>query len=322
MMSILLSNRRVFGTAIAIGLSMMSGAADAGAPQIKKQAAGFYRMMLGDFEVTALIDGTVDLPIDQLLHQPSARTTSSLKDAFLVSPTETSVNTFLINTGSKLVLIDTGAGALFGPTLGNLPANLAAAGYKPEQIDDIFITHMHPDHVGGLVVEGQALFPNAVVHIDKADADFWLSANTEANSEMMKSFLQGAQVSLAPYVAAGSVAPFEGGEEIVPGIKPWSSHGHTPGHSAYVVESQGQKLVVVGDLIHVASVQLKDPSITIDYDADNKAAAAQRTKIFTQLAKEGDWVGASHLSFPGLGHLRSTDKSFTWIPANYTTQLK
>jgi glyoxylase-like metal-dependent hydrolase (beta-lactamase superfamily II) len=314
--------RGAFVAALALTFSAFCNSAHAGATQIREQAPGFYRMMLGDFEITALSDGTVDLPVDTLLHQPGERTTSSLKETFLDVPTETSVNAFLVNTGSKLVLIDAGTGALFGPTLGNLPSNLAAAGYRPEQIDDIFITHIHPDHVGGLVIEGKAIFPNAVIHVEKAESDFWLSPETVGNSDMMKSFLQGARISLAPYVAAGKLQPFVGDSESVPGITPWASHGHTPGHSSYVVESKGQRLVVIGDLIHVGAVQLADPSVTIDYDVDDSNAAARRVEVFTQLAREGDWVGAAHLPFPGLGHLRSTEKSFRWVQANYTTRLK
>jgi glyoxylase-like metal-dependent hydrolase (beta-lactamase superfamily II) len=143
---------------------------------------------------------------------------------------------------------------------------------------------------------------------------------------MMKSFLQGAQASLAPYVAAGKLQPFtndgKGEGEIVPGVKPWASHGHTPGHSSYLVESKGQRLVVIGDLIHVGAVQLADPSVTIEYDVDSADAAAQRAKIFTRLAGERDWVGAAHLPYPGLGHLRAVGQSYSWVPANYTTQFK
>jgi len=309
--------------ALAVGFVAAPGAAVAAAPQVKTQAPGYYRMMLGDFEVTALSDGTVDLPMDKLLKQPAARTTSELKKGFLGVPTETSVNGFLINTGSKLVLIDTGAGGLFGPTLGKLAASLQAAGYQPGQVDDIFITHMHPDHVGGLAAGGQAAFPNAVVHIDKRDTDFWLSADTLAKApEGEKGMVQGAQASLAPYVAAGKLQPFEGASELVPGVRSLPSHGHTPGHASYVIESKGQKLVVIGDLIHVGAVQLDDPAVTIDFDSDRKAAAAQRAAVFAQAAKEGDWVAAAHLSFPGLGHLRAVGRSWQWIAANYTIELK
>ena len=146
--------------AAAMALAAASTSALAAAPMAHSNAPGFYRVMLGDFEVTALSDGTVDLPIDKLLQQPAAATTKELSQSFLALPVETSVNGYLVNTGSKLVLIDTGAGGLFGPTLGKLAANLKASGYQPEQVDEIYLTHLHPDHVGGLAANAQAIFPN------------------------------------------------------------------------------------------------------------------------------------------------------------------
>jgi len=150
--------------------------AQAGAPQVKTQAPGFYRMMLGDFEVTALFDGTLDLEPKKLLTNTTQAQVGKLLDrGFEKDAVPTSVNGYLINTGSKLVLVDTGAGGLFGPTLGNLQANLKAAGYQPDQVDDVLITHMHGDHVGGLVQDGKLVFPNATIHAGQEDADFWLN---------------------------------------------------------------------------------------------------------------------------------------------------
>ena len=313
----------VLAAAIAGGFAAAPGAASAAAPQVKTQAPGYYRMMLGDFEVTALSDGTVDLPVDKLLKQPAARTTAELKKGFLGAPTETSVNGFLVNTGSKLVLIDTGAGGLFGPTLGKLAASLQAAGYKPEQVDDILITHMHPDHVGGLAADGKRLFPNATVHADKKDADFWLSqARADAAPADSKGFFQGAVASLTPYVKAGRFAAFERDGEVVPGIRSVATHGHTEGHTAYVVESQGQRLVLIGDLIHVASVQLASPEVTIAFDTDEPQAAASRARTFADVARDGSLVAVSHFSFPGLGRLRQADKGWVWVPVNYSSQVR
>ncbi len=313
-----------FAAALAFGaLAGVPAVSSAAAPLVKTQAPGWYRVMLGDFEVTALSDGTVDLPVDKLLHEPAARTTAALGKAFMGVPAETSVNAYLVNTGSKLVLIDTGAGALFGPTLGKLVANLQAAGYKPEQVDDVLITHMHPDHVGGLVANGQVVFPNATVHADKRDAAFWLSqANLDKAPAESKGFFQGAMASLNPYVAANKFQAFDGGGEVVPGVKAVASYGHTAGHTSYVVESKGQQLIVLGDLIHVGAVQFADPSVTIDFDMDGKGAAGSRAKVFGEAAKDGALVGAEHISFPGLGHLRAQGRSWQWIPVNYTTELK
>lgn len=291
----------------------------AAAPLAGTNAPGFHRIMLGDFEITAISDGTVDLPVDKLLHQPAAATTKALARNFQSVPTETSVNGFLVNTGSKLILIDTGAGGLFGPTLGKLAANLKAAGYQPEQVDEIYLTHLHPDHVGGLAANSQLVFPNAVVRADQRDTDFWLSqANQDKAPADSKGFFQGAVASLSPYAAAQHLKPFSGDTELAPGVRATSAYGHTPGHTIYTVESKGKKLVLLGDLIHVGAVQFDHPEVTIGFDSDAKAAAAARAKVFQAVAKDGALVGVSHLSFPGLGHLRSNGKSYQWVPVAYT----
>ncbi len=304
-------------TALTLGVSTSFAAA----PFAKAQVPGFYRMMLGEFEITALSDGTVKLPVKDLLNAAPGKVDAALKKAKIAYPVETSVNAYLINTGSKLVMIDAGAGALFGPTVGGLANSLKAAGYQPEQVDEIYITHMHPDHVGGLAANGVINFPNAVVRADKADADFWLSeANMKAAPKDAQGFFQGAQVSLKPYADAGKLKTFEGNVELVPGVRSWTSHGHTAGHSLYVVESKGEKLVLWGDLMHVAAVQFDDPAVTIKFDTDNKAAAKERAKAYADAAKRGYLVGSAHLSFPGLGYLRkNAGKGYTFIPVNYSS---
>lgn len=308
--------------ALATSLTLVAAAsapAQAAAPMAKTNAPAFFRVMLGSFEVTALGDGTADLPVDQLLANDPAKTRQALAASFLVAPLESSFNAFLINTGAKLVLIDTGAGALFGPTLGKLLANLKASGYTPEQVDEIYITHMHPDHVGGLAATGALAFPNATVRADGREAAYWLSeANLKAAPEASKGFFQGAMASLNPYVKAGKFKPFSGDTELVAGIKATSSYGHTPGHTSYLVESGGKKLLVAGDLIHVAAVQLDNPSITIAFDSDAGAASAARAKAFGAAARDGTLVAAAHIAFPGIGHLRAAGTSYQWIPVNYT----
>lgn len=305
-------------SASTLGL-LPAGAAHAAAPMVKTSAPGFYRMMLGDFEVTALSDGTVNLPMDKLLTNTTpAKVNKALAGSFLSAPVETSVNAYLVNTGSKLILIDTGAAKLFGPTLGNLAANLKAAGYQPEQVDEVYITHMHPDHVGGLMDGDKMAFPNATVRADKHDADFWLSqANLDKASTESKGFFQGAMASLNPYVKANRFSAFDGNTDLVPGVKTVATPGHTAGHSTFVVESKGQKLVVWGDLVHVAAVQFDDPSVTISFDSDAKSAAIQRKAAYADAVKGGYVVAAAHIAFPGLGHVRANGKTFTWVPVNY-----
>jgi len=307
----------------AFGVVLPPARAVATAPMVWTQAPGFYRMRLGDFEVTVINDGTISLDADKLLAEPPAKTDAALKRAFETSPVVTSSNTFLINTGARLILIDTGAGALLGPTLGKFLINLRAAGYRPEQIDDVFLTHMHPDHVGGLMANGALAFPNATIHASRRDSDYWLSqANLDNAPADAKGYFQGAMASLGPYIATGKYQPFDSDAEVVPGVRAIATPGHTAGHTSYLVESRGRKLMLIGDLIHVAAVQFNDPGVTIAFDSDAPAAAATRMKMFTELASDGGLIGANHLAFPALGRLRAAGKSWQWVPVNYTVQVR
>ncbi|MFN3862127.1 MAG: MBL fold metallo-hydrolase [Roseateles sp.] len=304
--------QRLLAAALAVAVSASAFAAG---PQLKGQAPGWYRLQLGDFEITALNDGTLDLPVDKLLQQPAANTIKALQHRYLGVPLETSVNAYLVNTGAKIVLVDAGAASLFGPTLGRLLTHLKAAGYSPEQVDEIVITHMHGDHIGGA---SAAAFPNATLRVDKRDADHWLSpeqiAKGGAAAQAIAALVQG-------FADSGRFKPFEGnpaGVEIVPGVKAFPAYGHTPGHSNYMAESQGQRMMFWGDLMHVAAVQFPDPSVTIQFDSDPKAAAPARQRAYAQAAKDGYYVAVTHVSFPGIGRLRADGKGYDWLPVNYS----
>ncbi|HEU4842921.1 MAG TPA: MBL fold metallo-hydrolase [Burkholderiaceae bacterium] len=312
--------RIVRNTLLASALALAAGhGASAAAPLAKAAAPGYFRFMLGSFEVTALSDGTVDLPVEQLLSEKPAATRAALARAYLATPLETSVNAYLINTGSKLVLIDTGAAGLFGPTLGKLLVNLKAAGYDAAQVDEVYLSHLHPDHVGGLLAGGAAAFPNALVRADRRDTDFWLSqAKMDQAPAASKGFFQGAMGALQPYQATGKLQPFAGKTELTPGISAVPNYGHTPGHTVYAVTSEGKTLLLIGDMIHVGAVQFDKPGVTIAYDSDRQGAAAARQAVFGQAARDGVMIGASHLAFPGLGHLRASGKGYVWLPLNYT----
>ncbi|WP_313030657.1 MBL fold metallo-hydrolase [Massilia alkalitolerans] len=310
--------RRTLSTLAAAALALcVATPALAAAPMAKTPAPGWSRMMLGQFEITPLSDGTVDLPVDQLLAQDPKKTRETLARAHLKPMLETSDNAYLINTGSKLVLIDTGAGSFFGPTLGKLVANMKAAGYTPDQVDEIYLTHFHGDHAGGLVKDSAAVFSKAIVRANKLESDHWLSQANMDKAKDKDSF-KGAQAALGPYVKAGRFKPFEGSLELVPGIRANPTGGHTPGHTSYLVESGGQKLLVIGDLIHVAAVQMENPAVTIQFDGDQKAAAAARKKEFDAAAKGGYMIGGAHLQFPGLGYLHTEGKGYRYVPVNYT----
>lgn len=305
-------------TATVLGLAISASASAATEPA-EGPNPGYYRMMLGDFEVTALSDGTVKLPMHELLHMPADEAKALFEDAYLDVPVETSVNAFLINTGDRLVLVDTGAGTLFGPTLGKLGASLEAAGYRPEQVDDIYLTHLHPDHVGGLMDGESRMFPNATLHADQDDIDYWLDADQlEAAPEGQKGFFQGAMASMNPYIEADAFEAFDDDSELSPGIHAEQTHGHTPGHSIYRVESDGETLVLWGDIMHAAAVQFPHPDVTIDFDSAPDEAREQRKALFASIAEQGDWVAGAHLSFPGIGHLRAEGDGYEWLPVNYS----
>lgn len=312
--------RPMRSVALAAAISVMFvSSAFAAAPFAKTQGQGYSRTMLGDFEITAVSDGTADLPVNTLLQEKKETVDAALAKSFLKSPLETSFNTFLVNTGTKLVLVDTGAGVLFGPTVGKMLANVKASGYTPDQVDEIYITHMHPDHIGGLMAAGQRAFPNAVVRAAKVESDYWLSEGNMNKADAGKrDYFKNAMASVNPYVQAGKYKAFEGDVELVPGITAHAGKGHTPGHTTYFVESRGQKLQLVGDLVHVAAVQMDSPATTISFDNDSRAAYAARKKDFDAAAKGGYLIAGAHLPFPGVGHLQVQGKGYRWIPVNYT----
>ena len=312
--------RTALAAAMLFGGVFAVPAAQAAAPMAKTSAPGYYRMMLGDFEVTALSDGTHAMDVNELLDQGKAPTIQqSLKAVDQPASYEWSFNGYLVNTGSKLVLIDTGGGSFMGGDLGKLVGRIKAAGYSPEQIDEIYITHMHLDHVGGLVTaEGKPVFPNATVRAGKADADYWLSkAQRDKAPAEAQSFFDIAQKSLGPYVKAGHFKPIAADGELVPGIRAMSLSGHTPGHTGYVVESKGQKMLVWGDTLHVQAVQFAHPDVSIKFDTDVATAEKARERVLADVAKSGYLVAGAHIAFPGIGHVVADGSGYRWLPVSY-----
>lgn len=289
------------------------------------QAPGFYRMMLGAFEITALNDGVAAWPpLTKLLtNVTSDEIDRGLSESCLTEPVHISYNQFLINTGSKLVLIDAGSGGSFddiptGHGLNRLLANLRAAGYEPRQVNEIYITHMHFDHIGGLMLGKQRTFPNAILRVAKNEMDYWLDPANRAASNPGRAMFQLAVDSLEPYIKAKRFSSFSEDTMLVPGVRALATHGHTPGHTSYVVESDGQTLVILGDLVEVGAVQFPYPSTAFVGDQDPNAATAQRERVFQVAIDKSGWVAGAHLAFPGIGHVRAGERRYFWVPIEYT----
>ncbi|MEZ2445032.1 MBL fold metallo-hydrolase [Chitinophaga sp. RCC_12] len=289
------------------------------APKLPAQP-GFYSMQLGDFQVIALSDGTIPLNLNGLLHETrKGEVQELLHQNYLDTTVETSITAYLVRKDNQLILIDAGCGSFLGPTLGKLKTSLLAAGFHVEDISAILITHLHADHVGGLIDGDKIMFPNATIYISKPEAAFWLTSfNKQTANKRAQPFFDPAQAALTPYQKAGMVKVYDPGTSIFPGISSINTPGHTPGHSCYALESKGQKLVFWGDVIHAGAVQFADPSVTIDFDVDLSAAAEMRRETFEDAAKNGYWIAAPHLSFPGIGHLRSNAQHYQWLPVNYS----
>ena len=300
------SRRHVLGQWLAASAAAIAPPLFAAAPLAGGGTVGVHRMRLGQFEVTTLLDGFIELP-GTVLQGDAETIRRALDNAKAAPPFRTAVNAFLVNTGSKLVLIDCGGAKMLGPTAGRLPQALAAAGISPEQVDEVYITHMHGDHLHGAVTpEGTKLFPNAVLRIAKLDVDYWGSPAVEAAApEGQKGRFVAAKRAMAAY--GDRLQSFELGAELTPGIRSVSGVGHTPGHSCYLVSSGDAKLLLLGDTLHVAPVQFARPEITVMFDFRQDQARSRREELFAMAAREDMLIGAVHLPFPGIGKLRSRD---------------
>ena len=315
---------QLFRLVLALGIAALMGfapLAHAEAPKVETQVPGYYRIQLGQFEITALYDGAIELDAT-LLRNVSATDLQRLLSRMFVgnSKMQTAVNAYLINTGSHLVLVDTGAAKLFGPSLGYVLQNMKAAGYEPGQVDTVVITHLHGDHMGGLNdANGQPIFPKARVLVPQADNDFWLSQKVADQAPAEKQpYFKMARDTAAPYLADGKWQTFSDGSVLVPGIVAVAANGHTPGHTAYAVESDGQKLLIWGDVVHVHAVQFARPGVSIEFDVDQKQAIVTRRSLMKAMAASKSLVAGMHLPFPGIGHVRAEGKGrYSWVPIEF-----
>lgn len=307
--------------ALVAGLLMaVVGPLTAGALAQKTQVPGYYRMALGNIEVTALFDGATQLD-PKLLKNTSAQEVAKLHARmFVKGPTlQIAVNAYLINSGGKLVLVDAGAAKVLGPKLGQIVTNLKAAGHTPEQVDVVLLTHLHGDHVAGLVdAEGKAVFANAQIWSAKADNDFWLSEEIAAKApKEFQPFFKMARDAAAPYLKTGQWKTYATDQELLPGIASVAANGHTPGHSGYLVGTGEDRLLIWGDIVHNHAVQFARPQVAIEYDNDPKAAVATRKAIFAKAAREKLLVAGMHLPFPGIGHVRKEASGYSWVPIDF-----
>jgi glyoxylase-like metal-dependent hydrolase (beta-lactamase superfamily II) len=287
------------------------------------QVPGFYRLKVGDLEVTALFDGTgvfdphwlngTTATMDgvvQVLHE----------DPHMLDVADTG---FLVNTGKQRILVDVGAGTWWGGgALGRLAGSLRSAGYTPEEVNIVLVTHLHSDHVGGLTTQdGKRVFPNAEVYVAKADSEFWLSPDIAAKAPTdAQPFFQNAQAIAAPYIKAGKWHTFSGSESIVDGMELVPLPGHTPGHTGYEFSSKGNKILFWGDIIHALRVQLEHPEVTAVFDIDQAAAAATRHQLLLKLEREDVLIAGPHMNFPALGRLRKEGSGYSWAPVVFTDQ--
>jgi glyoxylase-like metal-dependent hydrolase (beta-lactamase superfamily II) len=311
----------LYVAAFALSALLASTISHAAAPFHETQVPGYYRVKVGAFEVTALLDATSNFDPHWLKAEPAVLQPLAAKQLQHVDKIAGTVSAFLVNTGKQLILIDTGAGGFWGgPAFGHLLENLRAAGYRPEQVDLVLLTHLHADHVAGLrKADGKRRFPNATVSMLKADSDFWLSKEIASKAPPeAKEFFDLAQASAKPYQAAGRWKPIAPGEEVVPGVRSRPIAGHTEGHTGYEITSNGQSLLIVGDAVHVAQVQFERPDIGVVFDVDGATSDKSRAALFEEVARTGQLIGGQHLPFPSLGRLRNEGSGYVWVPLPFS----
>jgi len=267
---------------------------------------------IGDIEVTPLSDGVLTTSLDVVLglDRPEIERLSGKNFG---DPIPISVNAFLLKIGRKRMLVDAGSGNTMGPTLGKLPENLRALGVAPDDIDSILLTHLHPDHSNGLVDdEGGAIYRNAEIVLHANEASFWLDRDPASGpSERIRRNIAKSAVTTKPY---RSRMRSVGEGEVLPGVSALPLPGHTPGHTGWLIEGAADALLIWGDLVHLAAMQVARPDTGLVFDVDPQAACATRRRMFDRVAADRLKVAGAHLDFPGFGTIVRKGSEFRYEP--------
>jgi glyoxylase-like metal-dependent hydrolase (beta-lactamase superfamily II) len=317
--------RRTMLAGSALGaLSGRVDAARAAAPPVGHAAPGIYRYRIGTFELTALYDGIWYRPITDkfIRNAPFAEVEGALADAFMPpDKLSTPFTTLVVNTGSKLVLIDTGTGGQIAPSAGVLRDNLAAAGIDPKAIDLIAISHFHPDHINGIKdKDNELVFPNAEVAVAAPEWNYWMDdANMNAAAVDLKLTFRNQRRIFSDI--AENVTRFRPGAEVAPGIVAVAAPGHTPGHTVFAIHSGDQSLLVLGDTAQHPAVFARHPDWQAAFDIDGEAAVTTRRKLFDRAAADRMLVTGYHFPFPACGHLIKTATGYEHVPVEWQPTL-
>lgn len=268
-------------------------------------ASASHAIKLGDYTVTAYSDGIFETTIDVTVNVDK-RVTQDLSGKSLTDPVYLAVNAFLVEGRGIRALVDAGSGDSMGPELGKLPDNLRAAGVAPDTITHVLLTHIHPDHSNGLIDgAGQAWYPNAELVVQDDEMKFWCERElSEAAHERQRTNMVRARTSVAPYAKRTTRI---GNGEFLPGIHAQKSPGHTPGHNTWIIEGGGDSLIIWGDTIHMAFLQLARPDIAFIFDVDPEQAVKSRLRLLDQVSSDRIRIAGMHLDFPGYGYVRRAE---------------